>query len=103
MSRRLYRRLPRPIKSSPLKSGTTPTREKLEKFFDEEGPILVEIHFCGTSPDWFLCNSLEELDNVTNGLWEGVEFYLTSVWDMPPNEKTLHLQKWNPPSQKQSE
>jgi hypothetical protein len=79
----------------PLRSGTTSGEAAISALF-ENSPILVEVRFGYASPDWHLCQSVEEFGPILNRTTEGTPLYLTSVWDTDVGEKTLALEKRNP-------
>jgi hypothetical protein len=56
----------------------------ISSLFDSKPPVLVEVRFpgAGTSPDWFLCQEVQELDEVLSRLAAGAEVRLSSVWDL---------------------
>jgi hypothetical protein len=56
----------------------------LAALFAEKAPVLVEVRFprMGTSSDWFLCDSEDDLEPILERLGPGVEVHCNSVWDV---------------------
>ena len=56
----------------------------ISKLFENSPPVLVEVRFLrsGTSPDWYLCEEEENLEQILERLGAGVELHLSSVWDL---------------------
>lgn len=63
---------------------TDAIRAAVAQLFAEKPPVLVEVRFpnMGTSPDWYLCEDLAELDSIVERLGPGTEVHLSSVWDL---------------------
>jgi hypothetical protein len=59
-------------------------REQVAALFRDRAPVLVEVRFprMGTSSDWYLFESNDELDELRRRLGPGVELHLASVWDV---------------------
>jgi hypothetical protein len=54
------------------------------RLFENTPPVLVEVRFphSGTSPDWYLCEEEEQLEQILGRLGSGVELHISSVWDL---------------------
>jgi hypothetical protein len=63
---------------------TKSVRAAAAKLFADKPPVLVEVRFpkMATSPDWFLCESEDELEPLLDRLAPGAEVHLHSVWDL---------------------
>lgn len=74
---------------------TETQRSELGRLFDEKSPILVEVRFprMGTSPDWYLCDSLTDFDPIWDRLGSGVAVHLHRVWDLKNNSRAMKLQR----------
>lgn len=59
-------------------------RSEIAALFVERAPVLVEVRFprMATAPDWYLCETEDDLRRVTAPLGAGVELHLHSVWDL---------------------
>jgi len=70
-------------------------RSAISALFQNKAPILVEVRFpkMGTSPDWRLCEDEREFDALLDGLGNGVEIHLTSVWEIKSDSNTLVITK----------
>jgi hypothetical protein len=70
-------------------------KELVSKLLDNSPPILVEVRFpkAGTSPDWYLCEDREELDEIMESLGPGAELHISSVWDLQNNKGEICLSK----------
>lgn len=74
--------------------GVLPDLKKvISDAFEEGGPLLIEVRFprMGTSPDWYLCEDEDQLEQVLARLAPNVEVYASSVWDLvdPKGAKRL--------------
>src|SRR5687767_7462837 len=78
------------LSTRPRRMGETTTdlsaavREQLATLFRDRAPVLVEVRFprMGTSSDWYLFETIEELDQLRRRLAAGVELYAASTWDI---------------------
>jgi hypothetical protein len=63
---------------------TNPFPTAIAALFLDKPPVLVKVRFpkMGTSPDWFLCDSEEDLSPILNRLGQGAEVLLSSMWDL---------------------
>jgi hypothetical protein len=63
--------------------------------FDNAPPVLVEVRFpnLGTSPDWYLCEEQEQLEQILERLGSGVELHISSVWDLTNVKGAIGLRK----------
>jgi hypothetical protein len=70
--------------SKVLLSESTEAKEAISALFAKSPPVLVEVRFphMGTSPDWYLCDDEEQLEQVLERVGPGVELRLSSVWDL---------------------
>jgi hypothetical protein len=68
--------------SQVLSLGTIETKTAIAALFADSPPVLVEVRFpnSGTSPDWYLCEDEEQLEEILERLGPGVELHLNSVW-----------------------
>ena len=67
----------------------------VSKLFENSPPVLVEVRFphLGTSPDWYLCEEEEDLEQIVEQLVAGVELHLNSVWDLKNIKGEICLRK----------
>lgn len=81
--------------SKALLSESTEARSAVVSLFDDSPPILVEVRFpeMGTSPDWYLCHEVDELERIMEKLGPGVEVHLDSVWDLINTKNEICLKK----------
>ncbi|MBY0513563.1 MAG: hypothetical protein K2P78_06585 [Gemmataceae bacterium] len=81
--------------STSFASGTTGDREAIRRLFAEKPPVLVEVRLsnAGTSPDWFLCQSKDDLEPILNRLGPGAVVRLSSVWDLRNANGTVVVKK----------
>lgn len=59
-------------------------RAAITNLFETAPPILVEVRFplMATSPDWYLCEEEEQLDQILDRVASGAEVHVHSVWDL---------------------
>ena len=59
-------------------------RERVTALFRDRAPVLVEARFpqMGTSSDWYLFETEDELVQLRRRLGPGVELHLASAWDV---------------------
>ena len=59
-------------------------REQVSALFRDRAPVIVEARFpkMGTSSDWYLFETAEELEQLRLRLSPGVELHLASAWDI---------------------
>ena len=68
-----------------LMSAASPKgHEKVHALFGAGGPLLVEVRHPGgiVSPDWFLCETVEEFDGLLVRLNADVVLHVSRVWDL---------------------
>lgn len=70
-------------------------RSAISSLFADHPPVLVEVRFpnSGTSPDWYLCEEEEQLDQILERLGPGVELHLSSVWTLKNVKGAICLKK----------
>jgi hypothetical protein len=70
--------------SKVLSSASSEGRAAVCALFENAPPVLVEVRFpnCATSPDWYLCEKEEQLEQILKDLAPGAELHLSSVWDL---------------------
>lgn len=70
-------------------------REQVSALFRDRAPVLVEVRFprMGTSSDWYLFDSDDELEQLNRRLAPGVEIHLTSVWDVRPQQTGVTIRR----------
>jgi hypothetical protein len=70
--------------SQVLSAATAEAQAAIAALFDSAPPVLVEVRFPGmaTSPDWYLCEEEEQLEQILERLGPGAELHLSSVWDL---------------------
>jgi hypothetical protein len=70
-------------------------KERIYTLLENSPPVLVEVRFpkSGASPDWYLCQDREELDEIMDGLGAGAELHISSVWDLQNNKGEICLSK----------
>ena len=58
--------------------------ERVHGLFEAGGPILVEVRFPGGvhSPDWHLCHSEDEFDQLLDRLESDAILHCSRVWDL---------------------
>jgi hypothetical protein len=63
--------------------------------FDNSPPVLVEVRFsaAGTSPDWYLCDDAEQLEQILDRVSAGAELHISSVWDLKNTKGEICLRK----------
>jgi hypothetical protein len=78
-----------------LLTASKEAKAALSDLFDNSPPILVEVRFphSGTSPDWYLCEEEEQLDEILERLGSGVELHINSVWDLKNVKEEICLRK----------
>jgi hypothetical protein len=81
--------------SHPLSLTSTETKAAVCALFENVPPILVEVRFphSGTSPDWYLCEEVEQLEEILERLASGVEIHISSVWDLKNVKDDICLKK----------
>lgn len=59
-------------------------RERVSALFRDRPPVIIEVRFprMGTSSDWYLFETEEELERLHERLGPGVELHLASAWDI---------------------
>lgn len=59
-------------------------RAQVAALFRDRAPVLVEVRFprMGTSSDWYLFETVEEMDRLWARLAPGAELHLASAWDV---------------------
>jgi hypothetical protein len=67
--------------SEPIVELNTPEGERLRESLYQKLPLLVEVSFarCGTSSDWHLCSTDEQLDDLLTRLPAGRVLFAVSV------------------------
>jgi len=67
----------------------------ISALFKNSPPVLVEVRFprAGTSPDWYLCEEEEQLDQILERIGPGVELHISSVWDLKNVKGAICLKK----------
>ena len=75
--------------------ASTEARAAVSVLFDNRPPILVEVRFPGggTSPDWHLCDEVEEFERILDGLRAGAELHVSSVWDLKNSKGAVCFRK----------
>lgn len=81
--------------SQVLSATTAEAQAAIAELFTKAPPVLVEVRFpkMGTSPDWYLLEEEEQLDQVLDRLSAGVELHLSSVWDLKNVKEDVCLKK----------
>jgi hypothetical protein len=81
--------------SQVLSLENTETKSAISAFFAEAPPMLVEVRFpsSGTSPDWYLCEEEEQLEQILEHLAPGAELDLNSVWALRKARGEICLKK----------
>ena len=81
--------------SQVLSSENTEAKSAISALFADAPPVLVEVRFpsAGTSPDWYLCEEAEQLEQLLERLGPGVELHLNSVWALKPLKGEICLKK----------
>ena len=70
-------------------------RSAVSALFENAPAVLVEVRFpgCGTSPEWYLCEDEEQLDQIVDRLARGAEVHLSDVQDLKNNKGAVSFQK----------
>jgi hypothetical protein len=78
-----------------LVSESTKARRAIGQLFENFPPVLIEVRFPGrgTSPDWYLCEEEEQLDQLLERLGSGAEIHASSVWDLKNTKGDICLRK----------
>ena len=78
-----------------LFSANTEAKAAISALFENAPPVLVEVRFprSGTSPDWYLCEEEEQLEQILKHLASGVELHISSVWDLKNMKGEICLRK----------
>ena len=65
-------------------AASAETLAALEVLVDREGPLLVETQFpgMGTSSDWYLLNTIEEIRELLERMPRGAILVLEPVWEL---------------------
>jgi hypothetical protein len=81
--------------SKVLLSESTEAKRAVALLFEKAPPVLVEVRFsaAGTSPDWYLCEEEEQLEQILERLSPGVELHVSSVWDLKNVKGEICLRK----------
>ena len=83
------------MNESLLPATSEQTRAAVSALFENTPPVLVEVRFPGaaTSPDWYLFEEEEQLDQLLEGLGPAVELHVSSVWDLHDDKGEICLKK----------
>jgi hypothetical protein len=70
-------------------------KSAIAALFADSPPVLVEVRFpnSGTSPDWYLCEEADQLEQILERLGPGVELHLNSVWALKTVKAEICLKK----------
>jgi len=70
-------------------------KSAISALFTDAPPVLVEVRFpnSGTSPDWYLCEEEEQLEQILERLAPGAELHLNSVWALRKTRGEICLKK----------
>ena len=81
--------------SQVLSLENTEAKSAISALFADAPPVLVEVHFpnAGTSPDWYLCEEEEQLEQILERLSPGAELHLNSVWALRKVKGEICLKK----------
>lgn len=76
-------------------SESAETTAAVAMLFENGPPILVEVRFpnMGTSPNLYLCEEEEQLDQILDRLGPGVDVFVNSVWDLKNVKEAVRLKK----------
>jgi hypothetical protein len=76
-------------------SADKKARATVSMLFANTPPILIEVRFptSGASPDWYLCEEEEELEQILERLGSGAELHISSVWDLKNVKDEICLRK----------
>lgn len=69
-------------------------RDQVSALFRDRAPVLVEVRFTrmGASPDWYLFETVEELEQLRRRLGPGVDIHLASAWDVEMRRGRVTIQ-----------
>jgi hypothetical protein len=76
-------------------STNTEAKAAISTLIENTPPVLVEVRFphSGTSPDWYLFEDEEQLEQLLERLGSGVELCISSVWHLKNVEGKICLKK----------
>ena len=78
-----------------LPSVGTEAKVVVSALFENKPPVLVEVRFpsAATSPEWYLFDEEEQLEQLVERLGPGVELHVRSVWDLKHVKAEVCLRK----------
>lgn len=78
-----------------LLAKSTEAKAAVASLFEYSPPVLVEVRFpnSATSPDWYLFDEDEQLEELLDRLGAGAELRLSSVWDLRNLKGEILLRK----------
>lgn len=84
-----------PMADKVLRYSDESSRKLISDTMDKSGPFLVEVRFprMGTSPDWYLCDSIEEFEKIIARASDQAEIYLNDVWDLTNPKGSILVKK----------
>ena len=67
-----------------LSAASTRGHDRVHALFQAGGPVLVEVRFPGGvySPDWHLCRTEDEFDQLVDHLDPAAILHCSRVWDL---------------------
>ena len=70
-------------------------RAAISALFENTPPVLVEVRFprAATSPDWYLFEEEQQLDQLLERVGPGVELRVSSVWDLRNAKGEIYLKQ----------
>lgn len=74
---------------------TETQRAAIARLVDDKAPILIEVRFprMGTSPDWYLADSVSFIESIWERVAPGVEIHLHSVWDLKDEMRPMVIKR----------
>jgi hypothetical protein len=81
--------------SKVLLCASSEAKRAIAILFENAPPVLVEVRFpaAATSPDWYLCDDEEQLEQILDRLSPGAELHVSSVWDLKNTKGEICLRK----------
>lgn len=70
-------------------------RTAISLLLDEAPPVLIEVRFLNsaTSPDWYLCEDMDQFDEILERPGPGADLHVSSVWDLKNARGEILLKK----------
>ena len=79
--------------SKPLLIGSAEYREAVDALFSRASTVFIEVRFPFVSSDFYLCETVEELDEILRPIAPGIPIYLSAAADLVNPKGDLVAQK----------